>query len=62
MSKELNVVVNPSLKRGEMRLEPSQDSFRLLVDSNDTLQALVLGLATLETGNQSHARQLTLSL
>jgi hypothetical protein len=49
MSAEMTVVVQEGLKKGEVRIEQVAGDVQLVVDSKDTLQALMLGLATMST-------------
>lgn len=46
MSAQMTVVVQEGLNKGEVRLEHVAGSVQLVVDSKDTLQAIMLGLAT----------------
>ncbi len=46
MSDGLTVVVRKGLSKGEVRLEHVAGTVQLAVDSKDTLQAILLGLAT----------------
>lgn len=47
MGAEMTVVVQKGLKKGELRLEHVAGAVQLVVDSKDTLQAIMLGLPTI---------------
>ena len=51
MAAEMRVVVQEGLNKGELRLEQVAGEFQLVADSKDTLQALLLGFATMPTGS-----------
>lgn len=46
MSDGMTVVIEERLNKGEIRLEHVAGAVQLSVDSKDTLQAIMLGLAT----------------
>ena len=57
MESGLRVVISNGLEKGEARLEQISGAIFLVVDSNDTLQALVLGLTTGPVGCRQVATQ-----